>query len=257
MQFKAATLLLALSVTGLLAFFGWKAFSHSKSVLVEQIQYQPKGWYCPMRCLKKTYDHPGNCPVCHMKLLALGAPQARPQLSPWENLNGKTAVYFRPYTVQKIQVDKILRAAGRLSEGGSLLSVELSVSERQGLQHGATAMLAPSSGYFRPVLGFVETVGPGGKVSIRASHPLKGFDYALAEIRLAAAPSLAVPQQALLEQSSEVKVFLQTPQGYVPKAVSVVKRGERFVQVSGLNEGDVIAGSGVFWLDAQWRMDHP
>jgi hypothetical protein len=210
-----------------------------------------------MRCLNKTYDHPGNCPVCHMKLLALGASKARPQLSPWESLNGKTAVYFRPYTVQKIQVDTILRAAGRLIQGGSLLWVDVSALERKGLKLGATAMISPAAGYFRPVLGFVVEIGPGRKVLIRASHPLKGFDYALAELRLAAVPSLAVPQQALLEQSNEAKVFLQTPQGYVPKAVTVVKRGERFVQVAGLNEGDVIAGSGIFWLDAQWRMEHP
>lgn len=27
-------------------------------------------YQCPMRCEKdKVYNHPGNCPVCHMKLV--------------------------------------------------------------------------------------------------------------------------------------------------------------------------------------------
>ena len=31
-------------------------------------------YYCPMRCEgEKTYDHPGNCPVCHMKLVPVGS----------------------------------------------------------------------------------------------------------------------------------------------------------------------------------------
>jgi len=32
---------------------------------VEKMVYQ-----CPMRCeTDKVYDHPGNCPVCNMKLM--------------------------------------------------------------------------------------------------------------------------------------------------------------------------------------------
>jgi len=30
-------------------------------------------YHCPMRCEEdKTYDHPGNCPVCNMKLVPVG-----------------------------------------------------------------------------------------------------------------------------------------------------------------------------------------
>jgi Cu+-exporting ATPase len=29
-------------------------------------------YHCPMRCEEhKTYDHPGNCPVCNMKLVPM------------------------------------------------------------------------------------------------------------------------------------------------------------------------------------------
>ncbi len=32
-----------------------------------------KGYYCPMHCEGgKTYDQPGNCPVCNMKLVPVG-----------------------------------------------------------------------------------------------------------------------------------------------------------------------------------------
>jgi hypothetical protein len=238
---------------------GWKAFSHFRAASVAQAQQH---WHCPMRCLNnKLYDGPGKCPVCHMDLVLLpegrsrGAAQAI-HVNPWPELDGKTAIYFRPYTVQKIQADNIVRVAGKLSQKGRLLTAKLDPGQRAVVKKGATAMLAPASGYARPVYSLVEGLS-GGIVRVRASHPLEGFDYALAEIRVSASPSLAVPEEALSQDGSKTYVFLQTPQGYVPKTVKVKARGESFIEVEGLQAGDQVAASGIFWLEAQWRMDHP
>ena len=251
---KAKRALMLALATGLLALGGWKAFSHFGGAPQEGIPVQPKGWICPMRCLGKVYDHPGECPVCHMKLNPWGAPRHSPShLSPWEALGGKTAVYFRPYLVQRLQPDRILRVAGPMR--GTRLSARLPAGVETGLRPGLSAMIMPPQGYSRPAFGTVESVA-GGSVVIRSPRAFPEAAYALAEIRLPAAPSLAVPAEALAESEGRARVFVKRGESFVPQNVELLSRGESYVGVSGLAEGDVVAGAGVFWLEAQWRMDH-
>ena len=66
-----------------------------------------------------------------------------------------------------------------------------------------------------------------------------------------------MPQEALSEDGQEAHVFVKGAGGFAPQPVKVLSRGESFVALSGLKAGDVVAASGVFWLEAQWRMDHP
>jgi hypothetical protein len=36
-------------------------------------QHEPAKYFCPMKCEgEKTYDQPGVCPVCNMKLVPVG-----------------------------------------------------------------------------------------------------------------------------------------------------------------------------------------
>ena len=67
-------LFLALAL-GLSAFAGWKAFARLRAAGVPA-PAQVQRWVCPMRCLHKTYDAPGECPVCHMKLVPVELPAA-------------------------------------------------------------------------------------------------------------------------------------------------------------------------------------
>jgi hypothetical protein len=291
---KAKRLLIGIVAIGLLALSGWKAFSHFKKAPLTEAVAQH--WVCPMRCLGKVYDHAGECVVCHMKLVPVEQPQgallgyscplhysqkifdkpgkcpfcslelkpvysgAKPaalkhaHINPWEELEGKTAVYFRPYTVQKLQPDTLFRVAGRLR--GTRLNAALPAGAAKRLKAGMSAMIMPPQGYSRPAFGSLESVGPGDKAVIRSPRAFPGVDYALAEIRVPAAPSLAVPTEAISESDGHATVFLKRGDAYIPWAVSVTARGESYASVSGLAEGDVVAGSGVFWLEAQWRMDH-
>lgn len=251
---KAKSLLFLGLATGLLALGGWKAFSHFSAAASPAAKVQH--WVCPMRCLGKVYDQPGKCPVCHMKLNPIGEPNPpRAHISPWEELGGKTAVYFRPYTVRKVQADTTLRVAGRMK--GTRLTARLPAGGHGGLKAGLSVMIMPPQGYSRPAFGSVISVGPGEQVTIRSPRAFPAVDYALAEIRLPARETLAVPIEALTESDGKAKVFIRRGEAYLPLAVSVTSRGESYASVSGLSEGDVVAGDGVFWLEAQWRMDHP
>ena len=216
-----------------------------------------------MRCLRgKTYDHAGKCPVCHMdlKMIESAAPaQAapRPEIEAWPRLQGKTAIYYRPYTVSKVAVDRLLRLAGQVSKDRRHLLVRLAEGEPPPPK-GSSAMVSPAEGYFRPVFGSVERVSKA-QLRIAASRRLEGFEQASVEIRLPGKEGLAVPLEAISESDGRAWAYRQGPDGgYQPVSVTVGERGERFIEVSrGLAAGDVVAASGVFWLEAQWRMDHP
>jgi hypothetical protein len=259
MRAARALLLLALAA-GLPSLLAWKAFSRSGAAAAEA-----RRWVCPMRCLGRVYDHPGRCPVCHMELHPVGTEVsgtvAEPRPEAWPRLAGKTAVYFRPYTVQAVQVDQLLRVAGTLSRDGLRLRARVPLGEPVP-RRGASAMLMPALGYARPVLGRVERVDAKRGVLILASRPLAGFEEANVEIRLAAEPSPAVPNEAVVESEGRTWVYVLDGDGpeasYKPRRVTVGRRGERFMEVTaGLTEGETVAGAGLFWLESQWRFDHP
>jgi hypothetical protein len=217
-----------------------------------------------MRCLHKTYAQPGKCPVCHMDLKlvedAHGKPLSTRHVEAWPSVGGRMAVYFRPYEVRKVQVDRLLRVAGSLSKDHRRLQARLPVGEDAPAK-GASAMLVPALGYMRPVLGSVESVAKDGRMTVKASRAMEGFEQVSAEIRLPGPLVLAVPLEAVDESGAGPQVFVRTGAGaseaYAPRRVRLGRRGERFAEVlSGLAEGETIAGSGLFWLEAQWRMDH-
>ncbi len=52
---------------------------------------------------------------------------------------------------------------------------------------------------------------------------------------------LWAPSQALFERDGRPFVYLKTPSGFTPRDVSLVKRGESQVVVTGVNQGDVVA----------------
>jgi hypothetical protein len=256
---KSARFVLGALAIGLLALGGWKAYSRLR--VAPPVAAQER-WQCPMRCLRKVYDHAGKCPVCHMDLVKIDRVQARPaHFDPWQKIGGRSAVYFRPYEVRKVQVDRLLRVAGSLSNDHRHLEARLPVGETAP-KRGSSVMLMPALGYMRPILGTVERLGKDGRIGIKASRAMDGFDQVSAEIRLPGPLVLAVPLEALQENADLQQVFVRTGSGageaYAPRNVRLGQRGERFAEVlGGLAEGDVIAGSGLFWLEAQWRMDHP
>jgi hypothetical protein len=256
---KTASFVVGALAIGLLALGGWKAYSRFRTA---PLTVAKERWQCPMRCLHKVYDRAGKCPVCHMDLVKMDRAPAHPaHFDPWQKVGGRSAIYFRPYEVRRIQVDRLLRVAGSLSKDHIHLRARSPIGEPSP-QKGASAMLVPAAGYMRPVLASVEKVGKDGSLLIKASRVMNGFDQVSAEIRLPGPLVLAVPLEALQENGALQQVFVRSGSGageaYAPRSIRLGQRGERFAEVlSGLAEGDVIAGSGLFWLEAQWRMDHP
>jgi hypothetical protein len=278
--------------------WGWKRHQQAGAAPEAFTQH----WVCPMRCLHKTYDHPGTCPVCHMKLIPVDAPpgkllgytcplhystvvfdkpgrcpfcslQLKPiyeggqretkhfNIAAWPSVGNRMAVYFRPYEVRKVQVDQLLRVAGPISKDHRHLVAKLPVGAPVP-RAGATAMLMPALGYAKPALGEVQSVGPGRTLVLKVPNAIEGFDEVTAEIRLPGPLVMAVPVEAVQQEGKVTRVYVQSGSGaeetFEPRVVRLGQRGEDFVEVQGgLALGETVAGSGVFWLEAQWRMDHP
>ena len=118
-------------------------------------------------------------------------------------------------------------------------------------------MVMPPQGYSRPTLASVDSLGAGDLLSITCPRAMPGTPFALAEIRIPGALSVAVPLEALSEYGEGSRVFVKRGETFQPQSVTVTSRGEGFASVSGLAEGETVAGAGVFWLESQWRVDHP
>lgn len=246
-------------VLSLLAAFGAAWALRARRPSSPAVTAAAQHWVCPMRCLHRVYNKPGHCPVCHMELVPQGsanAPARALDQELWPRVQGRTAVYFRPYTVALQPIDRTLRLAGTVSADHQHLSAELPLDEALP-PLGTAGMLAPAEGYARPLLGFVDQAGHG-KVRVRATRRLEGVEHAVVELRLPGPQVLAVPQEALKESEGRAWVFRERGGAYEPVSVTVGLRGERFVELrSGVALGDVVAGSGLFWMEAQWRLDHP
>ncbi len=63
---------------------------------------------------------------------------------------------------------------------------------------------------------------------------------------------IRVPKTALQDVDGKLSVFISTPNGYVPRAVTIGQKGEDFVEIiDGLNVGEEYVSSGAFTVKAQ------
>lgn len=234
---------------------------HMELLPVASAAPRPIGYKCPLHYSDKLFPQGGRCPFCTLELKPVYAQGQSPQekavlVEAWPRVQGKTAVYFRPSVVQPVNLEHVLRLAGKISRDKLYLLARLPDGE-EAPSAGNSAMIAPAEGSFRPMLGSVASV-KGGSVNISATRRLEGFEHANIEVRLPLKRALAVPVEALRQSDGHAWVFRLGPNGYEPVSVTVGVFEERFVEITGgLADGDTVAASGVFWLEAQWRLDHP
>lgn len=63
---------------------------------------------------------------------------------------------------------------------------------------------------------------------------------------------IRIPKSALQDVDGKLSVFISTPNGYVPRPVTIGQKGEDFVEITdGLNAGEEYVASGAFTVKAQ------
>jgi hypothetical protein len=213
---------------------------------------------CPMHCLDgKTYSAPGRCPVCQMELVPLSNPQmprdTGSQGGRYEvQIQGKTSIGFSAYQVQRRSIERILWTAGRLSPDGLWLRAEVDPTAAVGFQKGGLAIVTLDADASSAFVAKIESLSKGGRVVLRLSRPAPGNHYAQAQIIREQPDCLAIPLNSVWYQDGKDFVFRMEKGSPQMREVQLGLKGEHFVEVAqGLVEGDTIAQSGLFFLNAE------
>jgi RND family efflux transporter MFP subunit len=111
--------------------------------------------------------------------------------------------------------------------------------------HGHVTALLPQLDASQSVLARASLVDPQGLL-----RPGQSVQAALAGA--AAAQTLAVPASALVWKINVPYVFVETPRGFVPTRVQLVRQNASTAEVGGLAAGSRVVVKGVSALKAQW-----
>jgi hypothetical protein len=115
----------------------------------------------------------------------------------WPQVQGKTALYFRPAQVQALNVQKTFRLAGKLDASRRSLKLPWNRAWQGWVVAGQSAMFSAASGQVRPVPGRVKKAGLKSGLLVLASRPLPGQGLATLEVLVSRPAKMAVPVEAL------------------------------------------------------------
>lgn len=125
------------------------------------------------------------------------------------------------------------------------VAVGQSVTVADSAARGRVTALLPHLSASQSVLARASLVDPHGLLR-------PGQSVQAAIVGTQSAESLAVPAAALVWKASVPYVFVETPQGFVPTQVQLVRQNASQAEVTGLAPGSRVAAKGVAALKAQW-----
>lgn len=137
------------------------------------------------------------------------------------------------------------------------LEIPLSTAQARQVAVGQSVSVAGSPAAGR-VTALLPQLSASQSVLVRASlsdpqgllRPGQSVEAAIAGAQ--AAQSVVVPAGALVWKAAAAHVFVETPQGFAPTPVQVLRRNATEAEVSGLAAGSRVAVKGVAALKAQW-----
>lgn len=228
-------------------------------------------WTCPMHPQIHT-DHPGECPICHMKLVQVKAQQAQASLKKNEKRSAVIATLdqLALLGVQKQEVEKmtlklkipisgrfispsqvafqIYESDRRYVKVGQKFKGESSFYREQevnGVISSVDSIVDPTSRTVR-VLGSVSK-SPAGIV------PETGFR---GDIEIELKDRIAVPESSVLHSGSGDLVYLLTEGNKLtPQTVKLGIKTEGFYDVlEGLKPGQIISSGPNFLIDSEAKI---
>jgi hypothetical protein len=230
-------------------------------------------WTCPMHPQIHS-EHPGECPICHMKLVKVSE-QIDATKSQSDSTEKRSAVQattsqleligIQKQEVEKMTLTAVIPVSGRLLSASSVAfqvyETDLryvrpglgfkgedsfySGEEISGTISSVDSIVDPTSRTVR-VVGTIHK-GPRGLIS---ETSFRG------EIRIELKDKLAIPESAVLHTGQGDLVYLVGDGNKLtPKKVSVGLKTEGFYEVlSGLNAGDFISSGPNFLIDSEAKI---
>jgi len=218
-------------------------------------------------------EKPGECPICHMKLVQVKAVGTHP--APLKEADSRAIVSASPYQlklsgVQKVAVEKMDLKA-QIPMAGRLISpskIAFQVYEadiryvRPGLSFSAVSSFFPDED-IRGEITSVDTIADPTSRTVRVLGTIKKGPRGLisettfsGEVEVPLKGIVAIPESSVLHAGSADLVYLvQSDGGLKAKAVKLGQKTESYYEVrEGLNPGEFISSGPNFLIDSEARI---
>ncbi len=236
-------------------------------------------YQCPMHP-QIVRDHPGDCPICHMKLEKVEGdlvqepqkdmrPPAQEGAVPGHaafSLSEGRRQLIGVKTTQAARLDivKTLRLPGRMGEDGSTVLAQALEIDAGSLRPGlnATVKAADSrhlrarvAGVDRHLDSYSRTFGVALQLLEAAGAGMRPGVYCDVRVEVKAAQGLGIPKDAVLDTGERQLVFVMKDGGrFEPRAIQLGREGDTHVEVvKGLKEGERVVTSANFLIDSESR----
>ncbi len=259
----------------LLAFGYWaskkffkKTDSQEKSSSFVKVEGDKSYWTCPMHP-QVHMDHPGECPICRMKLVKImeqaeerSGEEGKGRASVQVSAAQLSLIGIQKQTVEKMNLTARIPVSGRLISS-SAVAFQVYESDvryiRPGLSfkgEGSIYLEKDISGVITSVDSIVDptsrTVRVVGEIK-KGSGDLISETSFRGDIQIMLKNRIAIPASAVLHTGQGCLIYLvENGNKLTPKMVKLGLKTEGFYEVlSGLNEGDILSSGPNFLMDSE------
>lgn len=228
---------------------------------------------CPMHP-QIHQDHPGECPICHMKLVkvkeqnnenAKKQQKSDKRTSVQANLNQLELIGLQKVEAEKMDLKIKIPVSGRII---SQQTVAFQVYEtdlrvmKPGLRFSGEESMHPEIKLEGTISSVDSIVDPTSR-TIRVLGSLKNAPEKMisessfrGEVEIELKDRLAIPESSVLHTGKDTLVYLVGDDNFLkPKAIAIGQKSEGFYEVlSGLNEGDLISSGPNFLIDSEAKI---
>lgn len=271
---KRIILLLIVVVVAIAGFWAAKKFFNNDFQKSKLTLTEIKGnayWTCPMHP-QIHMDHPGECPICHMKLIQVKAPQAQDSESPRSDVQGSSS-QLNLIGVQKTQVERMdlnvkIPVAGRLLSSSSVAfqvyESDLSLV-KPGLSFKGHSSFSPE-GDIKGVIASVDSIVDPTSRTVRVVGRIDSGSRGLISettfsgaIEVPLKNKVAIPESSVLHTGTGDLVYVFTDGNKLsPRKVRLGQKTEGFFEVvSGLEPGELISSGPNFLIDSEAKIRGP
>lgn len=272
MNKKWVAIILIIAVIGFLTFQKvFKKPDQKGNPQITKTEEQQSYWTCPMHPQIHS-DHPGECPICHMKLVQVKATN-QTQVSEQEDARGPiqtTAAQLSLVGIQKTEVEKMtlkmkIPISGRFLSSSSV-AFQIYESDLRYVKSGLTFK---GASHFYPdeeingVISSVDSIVDPTSRTVRVVGVIKkgprgtpsetGFR---GDIEIELKDRVAIPESSVLHTGSGDLVYVFTKGNELtPRKVALGLKTEGFYDVlEGVNVGETISSGPNFLIDSESKI---